>query len=77
MTFGQTEGILLVAFIVLWWLFYFGVKMRADQKYMQSDHNEDMRPCLGCMVTQSAMMAAATLAVLYGAVLMGWVGIER
>ncbi|SCA55006.1 hypothetical protein MTBPR1_10253 [Candidatus Terasakiella magnetica] len=77
MNFGQTEAILLVAFIILWWLFYFGVKMRADQKYMSSDHNEDMRPCLGCMITQSAMMAAATLVICYGAFLMEWVSFKR
>jgi len=77
MTFGQTEAILLVAYLVLWWLFYFGVKMRADQKYLQSDLAEDMRPCQGCIITQSAMMAAATLVIIYGAVLMDWIGIKQ
>jgi heme/copper-type cytochrome/quinol oxidase subunit 2 len=77
MTFTQTEAILLVAYIVLWWLFYFAVKMRADQKYLKSDLSEDQRPCLGCMVTQSAMMAAATLAIIYGAILMDWIGFKQ
>ncbi|NVK18144.1 MAG: hypothetical protein HWE30_05555 [Methylocystaceae bacterium] len=77
MTFGQTESFLLVAFIALWWLFYFAIKMRADQKYVKSDHQEDMRPCLGCMVTQAAMMAAALLAVLYGAYALELVSFTR
>lgn len=77
MTFGQTETILLAAFAGLWWLFYFLVKMRADQKYIKSGEDEDMRPCLGCMVTQSAMMAAASLAILYGIILMEWVSFSR
>ncbi|MDV7338847.1 hypothetical protein RYZ26_04550 [Terasakiella sp. A23] len=77
MSFGQTESILLVAFAALWWLFYFAVKMRADQKYMKSDQNEDMRPCMGCMVTQSAMMAAATLAILFGIYAMELVSFNR
>ncbi len=77
MNFGQTEGILLVAFLALWWLFYFAVKMRADRKYMKAGQGDDMRPCLGCMITQSAMMAAATLAVLYGTILMEWVSFSR
>jgi hypothetical protein len=77
MNFGQTEGILLVAFAALWWLFYFAVKMRADKKFVQSELDENMRPCLGCMITQSAMMAAATLAILYGIILMEWVSFSR
>lgn len=77
MTFGQTESFLLVAFIALWWLFYFAIKMRADQKYVKSEQAEDMRPCLGCMVTQAAMAAAATLAILYGAYAGGFIGISR
>ena len=77
MTFGQTETILLIAFVGLWWLFYFAVKMRADQKYVKSGLEDDMRPCLGCMITQSAMMAAATLAIFYGIILMEWVSFGR
>jgi len=77
MDFGQTEGILLVAFLVLWWLFYFGVKMRADHKYMKAGQGDDMRPCMGCIITQSAMMAAVTLAIFYGMIAMEWIGISR
>ncbi|NVJ92876.1 MAG: hypothetical protein HWE34_14535 [Methylocystaceae bacterium] len=77
MTFGQTEGFLLVAFIALWWLFYFAVKMRADHKYMKSDKQADLRPCQGCMITQSAMLAAALLAIFYGAYAMDLVSITR
>lgn len=77
MTFGQTEGILLIAFAMLWWLFYFGVKMRADQRFLKNEEDESMRPCRGCMVTQSAMMAAATLAVIYGAIAMELIGFTR
>ena len=73
MTFGQTEIILLVAFIILWWLFYFTVKLRAHHKYIKSGEKEDMRPCHGCVITQSAMLAATTLAIAYGSYLMGWV----
>lgn len=77
MTFGQTEAILMVAFVGLWWLFYFGVKMRADQKYIKSGEDKDLRPCMGCLITQSAMMAAATLAVFYGIIAMEWVSFSR
>ncbi len=77
MAFGQTEMILLAAFSVLWWLFYFAIKMRADQKFFKSDQKEDMRPCMGCIVTQSAMAAAATLAIFYGAYAGGFIGISR
>lgn len=77
MTFGQTEGVLLAAFAALWWLFYFAVKMRADHKYMKAGQGDDMRPCIGCMVTQSAMMAAATLAIIYGMIAMDLVGFSR
>ncbi|WP_417794969.1 hypothetical protein [Terasakiella pusilla] len=77
MTFGQTEGILLAAFIALWWLFYFGLKMRADQKYMKSEQAENSRPCMGCLVTQAAMAAAAVLAIFYGAYAGGFISINR
>ncbi|WP_135078006.1 hypothetical protein [Terasakiella sp. SH-1] len=77
MNFGQTEAILLIAFAILWWLFYFGVKMRADQKYMNSDQRENLRPCMGCMITQSAMLAAAVLTIIYGAYLLEWIGFSQ
>lgn len=86
MTFGQTEGILSIAFVMLWWFFYFVMKMRADQKSMQRDADGEEgqassstanHPCHGCMVMQSAMAAAAILAVFYAIVAMELVSFSK
>jgi len=77
MTFGQTEAIILVAYAGLWWLFYFFVKMRADRKYLRSGETIDSRPCIGCLVTQSAMLAAVTLALGIGLYSMELIELKR
>lgn len=74
MTFGQTEAILLTAFVMLWWFFYFVWKMRADQKLVKKEaEGEDIssvRVCHGCMIMQSAMAAAAILTIFYVIIIM-------
>jgi len=88
MTFGQTEAILLAAFVMLWWFFYFVIKMRADHKLFkkEADGEGDQSsssashsdlPCHGCMITQSAMAAAAVLVVFYAIIAMEFVSFTK
>lgn len=76
MTFGQTELSLLVGYCGLWWLFYLFVRMRADRKYLRSDQAVEDKPCLGCLITQSAMLAAMTMAIGLGLYSMDLIGIK-
>jgi hypothetical protein len=90
MTFGQTEAILLTAFVMLWWFFYFVVKLRADQKKLRKQAesegegdvsssflSKDDHPCQGCMIMQSAMAAAAVLAIFYSIIAMDLVSFTK
>lgn len=77
MDIGEGEMIAVSAFAMLWWLFYFLLKMRADHKYIKADADEDLRPCMGCLITQAAMMSACVLALIYGVIAMELIGFKR
>ncbi len=77
MNFSSNQIIAVIAFIVVWWLFYFMIKMRADHKYLKSDFTETYKPCTGCLITQSAMMSAALLSILYVLVELDFIGIVK
>jgi hypothetical protein len=66
MTFSSFEFIALALFCALWWLVYMTIKMRNDQKYKKGDLDPALKPCQGCMITQSAMLSACMMAVGYG-----------
>lgn len=80
MNFGVTETALLLGYAALWWLVYLFLKVRGDRKALISHENPDTpdyRPCQGCIITQSAMIAAAVLCVIYGVVAAEFISFKR